>query len=194
MGASEGAGVGRTSGRSAADTRRLVLSAARRVIGRHGVAAPLELIAERAGLSKAGVVYHFRSKDRLLSALAQEQFDAFRAEVDAQLDERDGGPGRLLRAYVRASLLPQNADELRERFALITQLLAVPTVLELARRDDELWQRELALDGVPEITRTLVLAEADGFIGAPLWTTEFPPRVRAGVRRELLAMIDRAVA
>ena len=105
----------------------------------------------------------------------------------------DGGPGRLVRAYIRASLIPQDADELRERFALITQLLTVPSVLELARRDDIRWTEDLERDGVPEPVRVLVLAAADGFGGAPLWASEPPERVREQLQRDLIAMVDRAV-
>ncbi|MBO1901025.1 TetR family transcriptional regulator [Leucobacter weissii] len=185
--------MGRTSGRTADETRRLALSAAARVIRQHGAAAPLDLIADEAGLSKGGVVYHFASKDQLLSALAQEQFDAFRAEVEAQLAHDDTGPGRLVRAYIRASLVPQDAEELRERFALITQLLTVPSVLELARQDDLRWSEDLERDGVPEPVRVLVLAAADGFGGAPLWATEHPERVRQRLQHDLIALVDRAI-
>ncbi|MGD9607748.1 MAG: TetR/AcrR family transcriptional regulator, partial [Leucobacter sp.] len=148
--------VGRTSGRTSEDTRRLVLAAAAQAIRTHGTGATLDRIADEAGISKGGLVYHFASKDQLLSALAQEQFDAFRSEVEGQLSQVDGGPGRLVRAYIRASLIPQDADELRERFALITQLLTVPSVLELARRDDIRWTEDLERDGVPEPVRVLV--------------------------------------
>lgn len=185
--------VGRTSGRTSEDTRRLVLAAAAQAIRTHGTGATLDRIADEAGISKGGLVYHFASKDQLLSALAQEQFDAFRSEVEGQLSQVDGGPGRLVRAYIRASLIPQDADELRERFALITQLLTVPSVLELARRDDIRWTEDLERDGVPEPVRVLVLAAADGFGGAPLWASEPPERVREQLQRDLIAMVDRAV-
>lgn len=185
--------VGRTSGRTSEDTRRLVLAAAAQAIRTHGTGATLDRIADDAGISKGGLVYHFASKDQLLSALAQEQFDAFRSEVEGQLSQVDGGPGRLVRAYIRASLIPQDADELRERFALITQLLTVPSVLELARRDDIRWTEDLERDGVPEPVRVLVLAAADGFGGAPLWASEPPERVREQLQRDLIAMVDRAV-
>lgn len=185
--------VGRTSGRTSEDTRRLVLAAAAQAIRTHGTGATLDRIADEAGISKGGLVYHFASKDQLLSALAQEQFDAFRSEVEGQLSQVDGGPGRLVRAYIRASLIPQDADELRERFALITQLLTVPSVLELAHRDDIRWTEDLERDGVPEPVRVLVLAAADGFGGAPLWASEPPERVREQLQRDLIAMVDRAV-
>ena len=92
--------MGRTSGRSPEDTRRILLDAAKRVIRHHGVGATLDVIAREAGVSKGGLVYHFASKQALLVAIAQEQIDLFRGEVHAHLTDPEGVPGRLTRAYV----------------------------------------------------------------------------------------------
>lgn len=63
--------MGRTTGRSPEDTRRLVLDAAASAIRTHGIGATLDLVAREAGISKGGLVYHFPSKTALLVALAQ---------------------------------------------------------------------------------------------------------------------------
>ena len=185
--------MGRTSGRSPEDTRRLVLDAAGSAIRRGGVGATLDLVAREAGVSKGGLVYHFPSKTSLLVALAQAELDTFRDAVQAHLDRPEGTPGRLVRAYVRASLAPVDEGEALERFTLIAQLLAVPEVLHLARADDERWQAALAADGVPEATRTLVLAAADGIGGRPLWAADLEPAARERLTTDLLDMVDAAL-
>ncbi|WP_224401755.1 TetR/AcrR family transcriptional regulator [Pseudonocardia sp. ICBG1034] len=185
--------MGRTSGRSPEDTRRLVLDAAGSAIRRDGVGATLDLVAREAGVSKGGLVYHFPSKTAMLVALAQVELDTFRDAVHAHLDRPEGTPGRLVRAYVRASLAPVDEGEALERFTLIAQLLAVPEVLDLARLDDERWQAALAADGVPEATRTLVLAAADGIGGRPLWAADLAPPARARLEADLLGMVDAAL-
>lgn len=185
--------MGRTSGRSPEDTRRLVLDAAGSAIRRGGVGTTLDLVAREAGVSKGGLVYHFPSKTSLLVALAQAELDTFRDAVHAHLDRPEGTPGRLVRAYVRASLAPVDEGEALERFTLIAQLLAVPEVLHLARADDERWQAALAADGVPEATRTLVLAAADGIGGRPLWAADLQPAARERLTTDLLDMVDAAL-
>ncbi|BBG00332.1 MULTISPECIES: TetR/AcrR family transcriptional regulator [Pseudonocardia] len=185
--------MGRTTGRSPEDTRRLVLQAAGAAIRRHGVGATLDLIAREAGVSKGGLVYHFASKEALLVALAQGELDAFDDAVRAHLEGADGTPGRLVRAYVRASLAPVDEGEALARFTLIAQLLAVPAVLDLARADDRRWQAALSADGVPEAARTLVLAAADGIGGRPLWAADLLPPVRERLEADLLEMVDAAL-
>lgn len=185
--------MGRTTGRSPEDTRRLVLDAAASAIRTHGIGATLDLVAREAGISKGGLVYHFPSKTALLVALAQGELDAFWDAVHAHLDHPEGTPGRLVRAYVRASLAPVDEGEALERFTLIAQLLAVPEVLDLARVDDERWQAALAGDGVPEATRTLVLAAAEGIGGRPLWAADLEPAVRERLEADLLDMVDAAL-
>jgi AcrR family transcriptional regulator len=185
--------MGRKSGRSAEDTRRVVLDAAAEVVRTHGVATSIDVIARRADISKGGVLYHFTSKDALLLALAAEMTEGFREEVYAEVDQPEGTPGRLTRAYVKASVVPVEGRVARERFALITQLLALPAVLELVTADAERWERELNEDGVPQATLVLVVAAADGFGGLPLWTTPVPESARLRLRADLLGMIHSAV-
>ncbi|WP_159792638.1 TetR/AcrR family transcriptional regulator [Puerhibacterium puerhi] len=187
--------MGRTAGRTPQDTRRLVLDAAAEVIRTHGVAASLDVVAQHAGVSKGGLLYHFPSKDALVVALAQEMNEAFRGAVRAHVDPADAGPGRLTRAYVRASLAEvAEESEARERIALTAQLITVPAVARLAQEDTAWWERELAGDGLPPEAQAVVVAAADGISGAPLWGAT-PDQERLDLlRTRLLAMIDEAVA
>ena len=50
--------MARTAGRSADETRQLILTSAARLIGRHGTTVPVTDIAEAAGVSKGGLLYH----------------------------------------------------------------------------------------------------------------------------------------
>ena len=64
--------MARTAGRSADETRRMILDAAARLIGRYGTAVPVAQIADAAQVSKGGLLYHFPSKEDLLTGLAAE--------------------------------------------------------------------------------------------------------------------------
>jgi AcrR family transcriptional regulator len=185
--------MARMSGRSGEDTRRLLLDAATRVIRRHGLGATLDVIAREAGVSKGGLVYHFASKEALLVALAQEDVDGFRGAVFTQLAEPEDLPGRLTRAYIRASLALVDEESSRERFALLAQLITVPAVLELARADDRRWASDLAADRVSRATQNLVIAAADGAATAMMWSTAMNTEDRDQLQADLLAMVDAAV-
>lgn len=162
--------MGRKAGRTPDATRRLLLDAAAAVVRERGVAATLDEVARRAHVSKGGLLYHFPTKTELLRALAVTLFDDFREAVAAAVDTDEPQPGRLTRAYLRASLAAA-PDELtvREETALIVQLTSDPEIAALARADAEQWEAELRADGLPDDVLDLVVAAADGLASAPLW-------------------------
>lgn len=161
--------MGRKAGRGAGDTRRLVLAAASEVFRARGIGATLDDVAQQAGVSKGGLVYHFSSKDALVCTLVSSMLEEFRAAVHGFLDPDDDRPGRLVRAYVRASLSAPDPGEAREASALIAQLITAPAVAEVARLDAMRWKEDLAADGLPSDVVTLVISAADGAGIAPLW-------------------------
>jgi len=162
--------MGRTAGRTPADTRRALLDAAGDVIRNRGVNASLDDIARHAGVSKGGLLYHFASKDELILELVRSLLEAFRADIDSRLDPADTAPGRLTRAYVRALLAPPD-DEIaaRKAIGLIGQLTTIPAVADLVAEDTERLNTELYADGLPLDVMTLVTAAADGVSSAALW-------------------------
>lgn len=161
--------MGRTVGRDAEDTQRLVLEAASVVFRTRGIGATLDEVGKQAGVSKGGLVYHFPSKDALVRALVTSLLIEFRTAVHECLDADDDRPGRLTRAYVRASLSALDTGEAREASALIAQLITAPAVAEVARADAVQWKEDLADDGLPADVVTLVVSAADGASIAPLW-------------------------
>ena len=74
--------MARTAGRSADETRQLILTSAARLIGRHGTTVPVTDIAEAAGVSKGGLLYHFPNKETLLNGVATNLMTQFRSHVE----------------------------------------------------------------------------------------------------------------
>ncbi|MEV4728238.1 TetR/AcrR family transcriptional regulator, partial [Micromonospora humida] len=68
-----------------------------------------------------------------------------------------------------ASVAPAADDAVRASMALVTQLMTLPAVAELARADAERLAAALAADGLPADVLALVVAAADGMGSAPLW-------------------------
>jgi len=161
--------MGRIIGRDAEDTRRQIIDAAARLISRRGATVPISAIADAAGVSKGGLLYHFASKDDLLEAVAVRLFGSFRDAVHAAA-AADPDPGRLVRAYVRVSFA-EVADEAaaREMIAVAAQLMHEPRVQRLADADGLRWRDELFGDGLDPAVVRLVLTATDGISAAPLW-------------------------
>jgi TetR/AcrR family transcriptional regulator len=63
----------------------------------------LAAIAERAGISKAAVLYHFASKDAVMDATLHHVIASYVAAVGAQVDAADG-PEAMLVAYLRGTV------------------------------------------------------------------------------------------
>lgn len=149
--------------RDPAKTRRLVLDAASRMVVAKGAGASIDTIAKAAGVSKGGLLHHFRSRDELLLALAADLLQRFRDAVQAAADPADRAEGRLMRGYIRASF-----DTLRdesspvEHLALITGLASVPGVDELMRRDSEAWDEYFASDGLSPDRQLIIFRATDG--------------------------------
>jgi AcrR family transcriptional regulator len=60
----------------------------------------LDAVAERAGVSKGGLLYHFPSKSKLLEALVEQHLRDFDAALGEKEKAHGGGPNSLAAAYI----------------------------------------------------------------------------------------------
>lgn len=87
--------------------RSNLLEAAARILAEEGLAGfTLDAVANKAGVSKGGLVHHFASKQALLEVLAQEMFGRFEKSIDAFVSSDPEPQGRFVRAYIRAAFSP----------------------------------------------------------------------------------------
>ncbi|MEV4437411.1 TetR/AcrR family transcriptional regulator [Streptomyces sp. NPDC049577] len=83
-------------------------------------ATSLSAIAERAGISKAAVLYHFTSKDNLTRATLEQVLERFMAYVSTRVAAQPD-PLAAIVAYVRAMVGYQQAN--RRHVRVITEML-----------------------------------------------------------------------
>src|ERR1700688_4772194 len=89
--------------------RDKILDAALELIGDIGVpAVTLEGVAARAGISKGGLLYHFRFKEQLLAAANEHLVRRRVASREAEEKHLPKSSARRLKAYVLASV--NNSD------------------------------------------------------------------------------------
>jgi AcrR family transcriptional regulator len=162
------------------DTRAKLLDAASTVIRRDGPQAlTLDAVAAEAGVSKGGLLYHFRSKRELLDGLVDRWMDDFQRDIDAE-------SGNFARRYVAA-----NDGAHAEEVGMLAALVADPQVLAAVRDRHETWQDRVASEGGNPVDATVARLAADGLWLADLLGTA-PPRgeLREQVLARLLELCD----
>ncbi|MBC8102662.1 MAG: TetR/AcrR family transcriptional regulator [Cytophagales bacterium] len=170
--------------------RDSILLAASKVVQQSGAEAlTLEAVAQAAGISKGGLLYHFPNKEALLKAMVAEMIALFNTEIASELAAEDGPEtGRWLRAYVRATLTEDSEFDAVTQ-GLFAAFASNPDLLTPAREAAALWQAQAQSDGLdPGLAATIRLA-ADGFWLSSLFGLEpTDPGHRASLRDFLLAM------
>lgn len=95
--------------------REVILQAAARVVERSGVTAvTLESVAAEAGLTKGGLMYHFKTREALLAAIHTHLAAEWERTMSAQLEGPAGDADAVdrLAAYARASAQAATRAEL----------------------------------------------------------------------------------
>ncbi|HDR9482398.1 TPA: TetR family transcriptional regulator [Burkholderia aenigmatica] len=189
--ASAAAGVGVRRKKAPDQVRAQLLAAASEIATHHGVAAlTLDAVAERAGVTKGALQYHFANKQGLLDALFGQATERFAAHMAARVASDAGGAGAAARAYMHAVL-----DESHP--AASTDVLRVLVASMITDQDTrERWSvpmREWTRpDPVPlEQAATLMICRlaADGlWISQLLDSIEVSADLRAEIGRQLDAM------
>ncbi|MGM0586662.1 MAG: TetR/AcrR family transcriptional regulator [Pseudomonadota bacterium] len=88
-------------GRKRVVSREKLLDAAERVVRRDGAARlTLDAVAAETGISKASVLYGFRSKNALVEAMVERRLAQDEARVNAARRAREGEPDAAVRARI----------------------------------------------------------------------------------------------
>ena len=119
------------------DTKARILAAARELFAQHGVQqTSLRDIAEKLGVTKPALYYHFDSREALLASIVQPLLD----DMDAFVTSRESGPPPAPQALLADyfDLLQRNRDLLN----MLVRDLATLGLLDLATRMID-WRRRL---------------------------------------------------
>jgi AcrR family transcriptional regulator len=166
-------------------TRQKLLSASRQVAFDNGAASlTIEAVAKAAGVSKGAVLYHFASKDLLMSAVLESLFDGFDLAVDMEMQARP--KGGWLRAYLRASFPQDRVGYLAETNAIFAIISLRPELRPAAQERFQRWHHRAQQDGLDPVTASLIRSAIDG-----LWYNEmFGFSLDKEQRRNLLRRIE----
>jgi AcrR family transcriptional regulator len=171
--------------------RDRLLDSAEAVLAEHGShGLTLAAVAAHAGVSKGGLLYHFASKDALITALIERLIASFDEQVAAFRLER---PGWYTRAYVEATfavLSAPDADVARRRWAVACAAATDPVLSRPFALAQRRWMNE-GLDEEPDPDLSqLARFAADGlWEAAELDPSLLGPERLKALRERLLALV-----
>jgi AcrR family transcriptional regulator len=151
--------------RQAGESRRHILEAGVAVLQEKGIRAfTLDAVAKKAGISKAGVIHHFPTKDALAQELIASAFrEMEQLRIAAASSEPEGTPGRWTRAYIKASFqtLECSAGSMVHLYELAA---AQPELLQhVSNCMHQCWQCAQN-DGIDPVTALTVMMATDGCV------------------------------
>jgi AcrR family transcriptional regulator len=153
------------------DARTRILDAAEAIVRARGVSGlTLEAAAREAGVSKGGLLYHFASKEALLTGLLARMAEWMRLDFEACVAAQPEGPGRVARAMLAWAfeLTPEASNERCDRAAAV--FLAAfhhdPALLGPIRAVIARMREAVAADGLPPGHGGIIMAAGDGLFMA----------------------------
>ena len=115
------------------DRNRILDAAESVILNSGGRSFTLDAVAERAGISKGGLVYSFATKDGLVRAALEREVGRFQEAVGRRLDGKPVKPFELVLAHIEEALDEDDAATRKAAF-LVTALVHAPDMMEPARR------------------------------------------------------------
>lgn len=147
-------------------SREKILDAAEaRLLAGGPAALVLDSVAVDAGISKGGLLYHFRTKEALVAGLLERMFEHFDRELESLSRTDPEAVGAWTRAYLGSTVTDQGtpADSSAQLMAGILATLGRDSEhLESVREHFARWHLRLETDGIDPTTATIVRLAADG--------------------------------
>lgn len=165
------------------------MTAAALVVREEGAAAlTLERVAARAGVSKGGLLHHFRTKEELVRGMMEAKMDAWEACLEARVAAGE----RYARAYVEDCF--DKDPETRDLAGVFVAAVATDRSLAgvVEARFDTIFARLVADGLAPHRARLLVLASDGLFLSASLGIRALPDAELVALRREMLRLLKPA--
>lgn len=126
-------------------------------------------VAETAGVSKGGLLYHFPSKEALIKGMLSYAIEVFEVAAERYCTE-DKEPGAWLRGYIMASFAEPGTETYEESLswaAIMASAANDPALLSPFQDVLSKWASRLQDDGVDPVAAQIIRLAVDG-----LWFQE----------------------
>ena len=179
--------------------RERILDAAEAVVRDDGAAhLTLDAAAERAGVSKGGLLYHFKTKETLLQAMIDRHMHSLGERHAAALASLPPGPGRELKAWVLVAIANEkNAADKRMSCSMLAAAANDPRLTEPFQQFQR-WRlrtvREAAAAGLPFARAAVIILALDGLGLLELHQVSPYGAQRRAILEDILRLIDETTA
>ncbi|MEB8127204.1 TetR/AcrR family transcriptional regulator [Staphylococcus succinus] len=147
--------------------RTQLLEAAAAIVNEQGSEyLTLDAVAKKAGVSKGGLLYHFKNKLTLVQGLVDHADELYRSNVNQRVQEDPHEQGKWVRAFIEAT-----REHRSENASITSGMLAAQGInsqLLLPLQDTyKTWQEKIEHDGLDKVDATIIRLAIDG-----LWLSE----------------------
>ena len=175
--------------------KEALLDAAESVLFEQGSQAlTLTAVADRAGVSKGGLLYHFPTKEALVRAMVARVIDEFDELIASYLDSYgEGVPSAYTRAYVEATFeILTGEARAHRRWSAISAAATDPEQAEPLNEAMRRWHsRGTGEDPNPDAT-TIVRLAAEGLWEVVSHTPElYGSEQLEALKQQLLTLLER---
>lgn len=152
------------------NTRKIdILNAASKVVTERGILnLTFDAVAEEAGVSKGGVLYHFRSKEVLVEEMVKHLTNNYRTKIENHAKANPEDKGTWTSAYIEVTFnrTYQNKDM---HSGLLAAKAINPELLRPIHEVYEEWQQAVDNDNIDPTLATIIRLAADGIWLADLF-------------------------
>lgn len=174
--------------------RERLLDAALHVVAQSGAGhLTLEAVAEGAGVSKGGLLYHFKTKEALLQGLLDRHMRQLEATFTRELEALGGGPNAAVQAYIKALIACENLGLDNEgSLSIVAAVANDPTLLEDLRREVQRSYREVVESHPEPLQAMRLMLAAEGLVLMDIFgITVLDAEQRVAFQENLLAEAGR---
>lgn len=145
-------------------TQDKIIDAAMFIVREQGAGKlTLDEAAKHAGLSKGGVLYHFKTKDDLIRGMVERLISQCDALQQTYYDAEPEGPYRWVRAAVRTGFDPNGPSGDRIGSALLASVTINPALTAPIQAKYEEWIDRINSDSPNPMLATLICMAMDGY-------------------------------
>ncbi len=144
-----------------------ILNAASKIVSERGIFnLTLEAVAEEAGFSKGGFLYHFPTKEALIKAMVEHLNNNWKTKIASRSEMDSNEKGKQLRAYVNVTF-KETYDNKNMNYGLLAAKAVKDELLDPVRNQFAEWQEEIEHDEIDPVKATIIRLAADG-----IWLAE----------------------
>jgi AcrR family transcriptional regulator len=175
------------------DTKEQILRAVANIINTDGVfSLTLEAVAKSAGISKGGLLYHFPSKDALLTGMVDYLLQGFIDGMESMVNEAICEKGKWTRAYI-ALTFNQLDSEIDMNTAFLAAVATNPELLQPMAKYLQGLHSHIENDNINPIISTVIRLAVDGMYFNQLYGMNLQEDTRKKVLKYLTALTKEAI-